>query len=58
MLSIFNYVALFVVSAVGIIVLDDDPTGVSLEEWIFYAVMLYAAVSFFRIYLDLLKQRR
>ena len=55
MLSLFNYFALFVVSAIGVIVLDDDPTGVSVEEWLFYGVMLYSAVSFFRSYRDLLK---
>lgn len=43
-----NYFALFVVSVVGIVVFDDDPTGVSVQEWIFFAVMIYSAVSLLR----------
>jgi hypothetical protein len=46
----FNYVALFTVSVVGIVFLDDDPTSVSPQEWLLFAVMVYAAVQFFRLY--------
>ena len=38
-----NYVLLIVAGAIGMSVLDSDPTAVSLEEWAIYAVMLYAA---------------
>lgn len=48
MFSLFSYFALFLVSVVGIVVFDDDPTGVSIQEWIFFAVMLYTAVSIFK----------
>ena len=49
MLSLFNYFALFLVAVFGIVVLDEDPTAVSFQEWIFFAIMLYAAVSMIRI---------
>ncbi len=39
----FNYVALIVVAVIGMSVLDEDRTSVSLEEWAIYAVILYAA---------------
>jgi hypothetical protein len=51
MLSVFNYFALFLVAVFGIVVLDEDPTSVSFQEWIFFAIMLYAAVSMLRILL-------
>lgn len=38
-----NYVALILVAVIGMSVLDDDRTSVSTEEWIIYAVMLFAA---------------
>lgn len=50
----FNYFALFLVSSIGIIVLDDDPTGVSIQEWVLFAIMIYSAISFFRIYRKLI----
>jgi hypothetical protein len=50
MMRLFNYFALFLVAVLGIVVLDDDPTGVSIQEWVLFAVMLYAAVGFFRCY--------
>jgi hypothetical protein len=53
----FNYFALFVVSVIGIVVLDDDPTGVSVQEWILFAIMLYSAHSFFRLYREHLRDR-
>lgn len=48
--TMYNYFALFLVSVIGIVVLDDDPTGVSAQEWIFFAIMIYSAISFFRLY--------
>ncbi|MBP1149772.1 MULTISPECIES: hypothetical protein [Methylocaldum] len=53
----YNYFALSLVALVGIVVFDDDPTGVSLQEWILYAVLLYAAFSFFRRYLAQIRQQ-
>jgi len=46
----FNYFALFMVSVIGIVVLDDDPAGVSPQEWVFFAVMLYSAVNLLKIF--------
>jgi hypothetical protein len=43
-----NYFALSLVSTVGIVFFDDDPSSVSAQEWILYAVLLYSAVGFFR----------
>jgi hypothetical protein len=50
-----NYFALFLVSVFGIVVLDDDPAGVSVQEWIFFAIMLYSAVSLFRLFQQYLR---
>lgn len=50
MIWLLNYFVLFVAAVVGIVVFDDDPTGVSLQEWVLFVVMIYAALSFFRIY--------
>ncbi|QSA99206.1 hypothetical protein [Methylococcus sp. EFPC2] len=55
---IFNYFALFLVSVVGIVFLDDDITSVSIQEWILFAVMIYAVLGIFRHYRDLLNQER
>jgi hypothetical protein len=48
---------LFVAAVVGIVVFDDDPTGVSLQEWVLFAVMLYAGWSFFRIYRRMVREQ-
>ena len=37
-----NYTLLIVAGAIGMSVLDSDPTSVSIEEWAIYIVMLYA----------------
>lgn len=47
-----NNFLLILVSIVGIVVLDEDPGGVSLQEWVFFAVMIYAAAGFYREYMD------
>jgi len=52
----YNYFALSFAALVGIIVFDDDPTGVSPQEWILYAVLVYSAFSFFRRYLAHIRQ--
>jgi Ca2+/Na+ antiporter len=45
-----NYFLLFTAAIIGIVVLDEDPTSVSIQEWVLFAVMIYAAVAFFRRY--------
>jgi hypothetical protein len=50
-----NYFALFIVSVVGIVVFDDDPAGVSPQEWIFFAVMIYAAINLLRLFQQYLR---
>ena len=49
----YNYFALAIVSTVGIVFFDDDPSSVSVQEWILYAVLIYAAVGIFRTYFEL-----
>lgn len=48
-----NYVALFLVSVFGIVFLDEDQTGVSIQEWIFFAIMIYSALRILRKYREL-----
>jgi len=55
MIRLFNYFALFLAAVVGIVVFDDDPSAVSTQEWILFAVMVYAAVAFFRSYRELMR---
>ncbi|HWO99245.1 MAG TPA: hypothetical protein VNL74_01280 [Methylococcus sp.] len=50
-----NYFLLFLAAVVGIVVFDDDRTSVSVQEWVLFAIMLYAALSFFRRYRDHLR---
>lgn len=57
MIWLLNYFALFVAAVVGIVVFDDDPTGVSVQEWVLFVVMIYAALSFFRIYRRMVRDR-
>lgn len=42
-MAMLNYIALIIVAVIGMTVLDDDRTSVSIEEWAIYAVMLFAA---------------
>lgn len=37
-----NYFLLIMAAVVGIVVFDDDPSAVSTQEWVLFAVMLYA----------------
>ncbi|AAU93052.1 MULTISPECIES: hypothetical protein [Methylococcus] len=46
----FNYAVIVTAALAGIVLVDDDPTSVSLEEWVLFAVMIYAASSFMRLY--------
>ncbi|QXP84766.1 hypothetical protein ABZN20_10065 [Methylococcus sp. ANG] len=45
-----NYAIIVTAALAGIVLVDDDPTSVSVEEWILFAVMIYAASSFMRLY--------
>jgi len=57
-MSLFNYVALFTIAVFGIVFLDEDSTSVSPQEWVLFAVMIYAALSFFRQYKELVSKER
>ena len=54
----FNYFAMAFVSTMGIVFLDDDPTSVSVWEWILYAILIYSAVGFVRKFLELAAQQK
>jgi hypothetical protein len=49
----YNNFALALVSTIGIVFFDDDPSSVSIQEWVLYAILLYAAVGFLREFLAL-----
>jgi hypothetical protein len=53
-----NYFALALVSTVGIVFFDDDPSSVSTQEWILYAVLIYAAVGFVRKFIEMAEQEK
>jgi hypothetical protein len=53
-----NSLALLTVAMIGMVFLDDDPTGVSLQEWVFFGVMIYAAISFVRAYVKMYRNDR
>jgi hypothetical protein len=42
-MAMFNYAALILIGALGMAILDNDRTQVSLEEWAIYLVMLFSA---------------
>ncbi len=54
----YNYFALALIATLGIVFLDDDPESVSTQEWILYAILIYAALGFFRKYLDLISRQK
>ncbi len=54
----YNYFALSLVSTIGIVILDDDPSIVSTQEWILYAVLIYAAVGFVRKFIELAEREK
>ena len=56
--NMLNYFLLILASIIGIVVLDDDPSAVSLQEWIFFGVMIYAALGFFREYHERMQGKR
>lgn len=43
-----NYALIVAAALAGIVLFDDNPTSVSMQEWILFAVMIYAAASFMR----------
>ncbi|BBL75917.1 hypothetical protein [Methylomagnum ishizawai] len=43
-----NYLLMIVASVAGIVVLDEDPSSVSPQEWILFAVMAYSTVGLLR----------
>lgn len=45
-----NYFLVFLAAVAGIVFFDEDPTSVSVQEWVLFAVMIYAALSFMRLY--------
>ena len=49
----FNHVALLTVAIIGMVFLDDDPTSVSIQEWVLFAIMIYAASQLYRRFRDL-----
>ena len=49
----FNYIALLTVAMVGIVFFDDDPTSVSIQEWVLFAIMIYAAGHLYRLFREL-----
>jgi len=51
-----GYVLLIVTGALGMSVLDGDPTTVSLEEWAIYAVMLYSTWKLIQRMIDLIRE--
>jgi hypothetical protein len=50
--TMLSYFLVAVAASIGIVVVDDDPTSVSTEEWILFAVLIYAAISFLRLYVE------
>jgi hypothetical protein len=53
-----NYFALALVSTIGIVFFDDDPGSVSTQEWILYAVLIYAAVGFVRKFIEMAEREK
>lgn len=51
-----NYTLLIAIGALGMSVLDSDPTRVSLEEWAVYAVMLYSAWKLVQRMIELIRE--
>ena len=41
-MQIFSYLVLIVVSTIAMLVLDEDPTQVSVTEWCLFTIILFA----------------
>jgi hypothetical protein len=52
----YNHFALALVALIGIVFLDDDPGSVSIQEWVLYGVLMYAAISFFIRYMRMIEE--
>ena len=48
-MKVLSYPSLIIAAVVGIVLFADDPSSVSIYEWIFLAIQVYSAVSLFRI---------
>ncbi len=55
--AMYNYFALALIATVGIVFLDDNPDSVSVQDWILYAVLIFAAIGFLRKYLDIISRQ-
>ncbi len=55
MLKIFIYVLNIFLAGMAMLIFDDDPTQVSILEWVLYAVILYSTWSLVKIILELQK---
>jgi len=53
-----NSIALVIVSTVGIVFFDDDPSSVSTQEWVLYAVLIYASLDCLRKFAELARRDR
>jgi len=53
-----NSIALVIVSTIGIVFFDDDPSSVSVQEWILYAVLIYASIDCLRKFVELADRDR
>ena len=51
-----SYVLHILFGALGMSLLDGDPTSVSLEEWAIYAVMLYSTWKLIQRMIDLIRE--
>lgn len=56
MLSLISYFAVFIMAVAIMVVADDDPTGVSLIEWVMFAVMAYTASQLCRRLLEIYRR--
>ncbi len=54
----YNYFALALAATIGIVLLDDNPDSVSVQEWILYAVLIYSSVGFLRKYLETISRQK
>ena len=56
MLKIFIYVLNIFLAGISMLVFDDDPTRVSILEWVLYAVILYSTWALVKIVIELQKK--
>ncbi len=56
MLKIFIYLLNIFLAGIAMLVFDDDPTRVSLLEWVLYGVILYSTWGLVQIVIELQKK--